>query len=93
MDEHMAPKCAAFMEPGLKFLLLLDNGPSHACRLACDHYKTVLHGTVEFQPPCSPDPSPLDFSWNELKTRLVQHPALANPAELLALLTRVQLDV
>ena len=29
------------------------------------------------------------FLWNELKTQLVQHPALANPAELRALLTRV----
>ena len=48
-DEHFVPNCAA-------------NAPSHACRLACDHHKTVLHGTVEFQPPCSPDLSPLDFS-------------------------------
>ena len=38
-----------------KFLLLLHNAPSHACKLAGDHCKTVLHGTVEFQPPCSPD--------------------------------------
>ena len=21
----------------------------------CEHHKTVLHGTIEFQPPCSPD--------------------------------------
>ena len=37
---------------------LLDNAPSHACRLAFEHNKTVLHGTVKFQPPCSPDLSP-----------------------------------
>ena len=49
------------MEPGRKFLLILDNAPSHACRLACEHYKTVRHGTAEFQPPCSPDLSPLKF--------------------------------
>ena len=34
-------------------------------RLACEHYKTVLHGTVEFQSPCSPDLSPLDFFFLE----------------------------
>ena len=63
---------------------------AYASRLACEHCKVVLHGTVEFQPPCSPDLSPSDFFlWNELKTQLVQYPALAYPAELLALLTRV----
>ena len=41
--------------------IALDNAPSHACRLACDYHKTLLHGTVEFQPPYSPDLSPLDF--------------------------------
>ena len=51
MDEYIVPNSA----PGRKFLLILDNAPSHACRLACEHHKTVLHGTVEFQPPCSPD--------------------------------------
>ena len=87
MDEYIAPNCTALMELGRKFLLLLDNAPSHASR---QHYKTVLHGTVEFQPPCSPDLSPLDFFlWNELETQLVQHPAPANPAELRAPLTRV----
>ena len=44
-----------------KFLLLLDSAPSHACRLACNHCRTVLHGTIEFQPPCSADLSPSDF--------------------------------
>ena len=44
-----------------KFLLPLDKAPSHACWLACDHYKRVLHGTVEFQSPCSPDLSSFDF--------------------------------
>ena len=86
MDEYIAPNCTALMEPGREFLLLLDNAPSYASRLACEHYKTVLHGTVEFQPPCSPDLSPSDFFlWKELKTQL----APANPAELRALLTRV----
>ena len=90
-----------FVEPGLKisgesgrkFLLILDNAPSDACKLACEHYKTVLHGTVghvEFQPLCSPDLSPLGFFlWTELKTQLIQHPAPANPSEMRALLTRV----
>ena len=36
-------------------------GEADVCRPACGHYKTVLHGAVEFQPPCSPDLSPLDF--------------------------------
>ena len=54
MDEYIVPNCAALMEPGRQFLLILDNAHSYASRLACDHYRTVLHGTVEFQPPCSP---------------------------------------
>ena len=29
---------------------ILDNAPSHASRLAGEHYTTVLHSTVEFQP-------------------------------------------
>ena len=61
MNEYIAPNCAGLLEPGREFLLILDNAPSHASRLACEHYKTVLHGTVDFQPPCSPDLSPLDF--------------------------------
>ena len=90
MDECIVPSCTALMEPGRKFLLILDNAPSHASRLGCEHYSTVLHGTVEFQPPCSPDLSLLDFFlWNELKVQLDQHPAPVNPAELRALLTRV----
>ena len=91
MEEHIAPNCAALMEPGREYLLLLDNAPSHACRLACDHHQTVSNGTVGFQPPCSPDLSPVDFFlWKELKTQLVQCPTPpANPAELRALLTRV----
>ena len=90
MDEYHVPNCAALMEPGRKFLLILDNAPSHASRLACEHYKTLVQGTVEFQPPCSPDLSPLDyFLRNELKVQLDEHPAPANPAELRALLTRV----
>ena len=61
MDEYIVPNCTALMEPGRKFLLILDNALSHASRLPCEHYSTVLHGTVEFQPPYSPDLSPLDF--------------------------------
>ena len=57
MDEYIVPNGAALMEPGRKFLLILDNVPSHACKLAGDHFKTVLHSTAEFQPPCSPDVS------------------------------------
>ena len=59
--QEFAPNCAALMEPGRRFLLLLDHATSHACRPICDHNKAVLHGTVEFQPPCSSDLSPLDF--------------------------------
>ena len=73
MDEYIVPNCTALLEPGRKFLLILDNAPSHASMRACEHYSTVLHGTVEFHPPCSPDLSPLDFLlWNELKVQLVQ---------------------
>ena len=61
MDEYIVPKCAALMERRCEFLLILDNAPSHAPRLACEHYKTVLRGTVEFQPLCSPDLSPNPF--------------------------------
>ena len=61
MDEYVVPKCSALVEPGRKLLLLLDNAPSRASRLACGLYKTVFHGAVEFQAPCSPDLSPLDF--------------------------------
>ena len=74
-------------KPTLEFSLLLATAPSHACRLACDHNKTVSHGTVEFQPPSSPDLSLL-FLWNELKTRFSIQ-LLPSRAELLALLTRV----
>ena len=59
MDEYIVPKCTALMEPGRKSLLILDNAPLHASRLACEHCSTVLHGTVEFQPQCSPDLSPI----------------------------------
>ena len=68
MDGNFAPNCAALLELGRKFLLLLDNAPSHACRLACDrdHYRTVLHGTVAFQPPSQ-------TFVNELKTSSVSN--------------------
>ena len=70
MDEYIVPTCSAIMEPGYKLLLLLDNAPSHACLLPCVHYKTVSHGTFEFELPCSPGLSPLDFFLrNELKKR------------------------
>ena len=73
-----------------RIVLCASSAPSHASRLACELYQTVLHGTVEFQPLCSPDLSSCDFfSWNELKVLLVQHPAPHHPAELRALLTRV----
>ena len=62
VGEFFVPSCAALLEPGREFLLLLDNAPSRACRQASDHYKTVLNGTAEFQPPCSPD---LVLMWNE----------------------------
>ena len=47
-----------FVEPGLKI-----NGEERfkVTDEYIEHYNTVLHGTVEFQPPCSPDPSPLNF--------------------------------
>ena len=61
MDEYIVPKCTAIMGPGRKFLLIQDNAPSNASRLACEHYSTVLHGTVDFQSQCSPDLSPSDF--------------------------------
>ena len=90
MDEYIVPNCTVLIEPGRKFLLISDNAVARQQACLCEHYSTVLHGTVEFQPPCSPDLSPLDFFlWNELKVQLVQHPAPANPAELWALLTRV----
>ena len=53
-DEYIAPNRAALMEPGRTLVLLLDSAPSHACRLAFDHNKTVMHGKAEFQPPCTP---------------------------------------
>ena len=65
MDEYIVLNCGPLMERGRKFLLILDNAPSHASRLACDHRKTVWHGTVEFQTPCSSDLSPLDFFLRE----------------------------
>ena len=48
VSEYFVPNCAALLEPGREFKLLLDKAPSRACRLACDHNKTVLNGTVEF---------------------------------------------
>ena len=89
MDEFLCPIARPSWSLGVSFLLILDNAPSHASRLACEHYKTVLFGTVEFQPPCPPDLSPIDFFlWNELKAQLVQHPAPSNPSELRAVLAR-----
>ena len=38
---------------------------AYVSRLDCEHCKVVLHGTVEFQPPCSPDLSPSDFFFVE----------------------------
>ena len=43
MDEYVVPNNAAVMER--KVLLILDNAPSHASKLACEHHTTVLHGT------------------------------------------------
>ena len=37
MDEYNVPNCTALMEPGRISLLILDNAPSHASRLACEH--------------------------------------------------------
>ena len=37
MDEYTVPNCAALIERVRKFLLILDNAPSHAYRLACEH--------------------------------------------------------
>ena len=90
MDEYFVPNCAALVDPRRRRLLILDSPPSHARRLACEQYKTVLHCTVEFQSAFSPDLSPFDFFlWNEHKVQLVQHLASSNPAELRALLERV----
>ena len=61
MGEYIAPNCTALTELGRKFLMIVEDVPSHVCRLACEQYKTMVHGTVEFQPPCSPDLSPADF--------------------------------
>ena len=44
MDEYIVPHCVALMELGRKFSLILDNAPSHASRLPCEHFKAVLHG-------------------------------------------------
>ena len=90
MDEYFVPNCAALVDPRRRRLLILDSPPSHASRLACEQYKTVLHCTVEFQSAFSPDLSPFDFFLlNEHKVQLVQHLASSNPAELRALLERV----
>ena len=85
MDECIAPNCAALMEPGRYFLLVLDNASSHACRLAGDHCKTVLRGTVEFQPRCSPDLPPLNFFVERAQDTAPSAPS----SQLRALLTRV----
>ena len=59
-------------------LLIVDNAPSHIRTLACEHYKTMPHGTIECQPPRPPDLSQLDFFlWNELKAQLVETQAPA----------------
>ena len=84
----MCPIAQPSWRLGVIFLLILDNAPSHACRLVCDHHRTVLHGTVEFQPLRTPNLS-LRLFWNELKTQLVQHPVPADLGELRALLTHV----
>ena len=60
--------CAQLRSPRgawANLLLILDNAPSHTARLACERHKTVLHGTIEFDPRCSPDLSPLDFFFME----------------------------
>ena len=57
IEEYMVPNCTALMETERKLLMILD-ARSHASRLACEQHKTLLHGTVEFQPACSPDLSP-----------------------------------
>ena len=46
MDENLTPNCNALMELEHKFFLLIDNAPSHACRLVCEHYKTVVQCRV-----------------------------------------------
>ena len=48
MDEYIVPNCTALMELGRKFLLTLDNAPSHASRLALSvlQYSVARHSRV-----------------------------------------------
>ena len=67
------------------YTVILDNAPSHACRVAKAFYdglgKTTTGGPrIVMQPPHSPDLSPLDFFvFNEVKREL---PVVRTIAEL-----------
>ena len=56
----LCPNAQPSWRLGVIFLLILDNAPSYACRLVCDHHRTASLGTVELKPLCSPNLSPLD---------------------------------
>ena len=90
MDEYIVPNCTALMELGRKFLLILDNAPSHASAgLLVSTTAQCCTAQSSFNHLFSRPVSLHFFLWNELKVQPVQHPAPANPAELRALLTRV----
>ena len=51
----------------------MDNAPAHSALKARDLYDRMrgMGYRFEFQPPSSPDLSPLDFyAWNQLKTQM-----------------------
>ena len=59
-------------------VICLDNAPSHAARAAHAWYRANPAVEVLFQPPSSPDLSPLDFYfWNRLKAEIAPQDSVA----------------
>ena len=46
MDEYIVPTCAALTERRREFVLLLDNAPSHTCRLVLLQNSVARHSRV-----------------------------------------------
>ena len=57
-------------------VLVLDNAPSHTARASREVYKVAeeIGVTTLFQPPASPDLSPLDYwVWGDVKDQMVDY--------------------
>ena len=77
-EDWLWPECLNLMQGRFTPVICLDNAPSHAARVAQAWYQANPAVEVLFQPPSSPDLSPLDFwFWSRLKAEIVPQDTVA----------------